>query len=89
MTAFEEVDARLGAMHGYAGGHIERCSRCGLEWAMPPSATQADVQRLEDKLERLEDKVNVLAVALDALITAMKGGAIGRWPTPPRPPAGP
>ena len=75
MTEFTEADARLGAMHGYA--EPLHCVSCGARHGLGvgctgttgvvPSAfpTREDVMRLEAKL--------------DALIVALRSGAVGKW----------
>lgn len=85
--AFAEIDQRLGAMHGYAPtsefedvvmAYRLECARLGID-----DVTAQHVAKMWRMLfaqqQRVEDKLNVLAVALDALIRAMKAGAIGKW----------
>jgi hypothetical protein len=86
VSAFVEDDARLAGMHGYDGN--VRCDGSGPHphdlvkgvtdggrMVYPPAPTsvrKSDVVEMQKHLERLEAK-------LDALIVALKAGAIGRW----------
>lgn len=67
MSEFQEVDARLGGMHGYGVGRV--CATCGMK-VLWHEVHGCDVARLEAKL--------------DALIVALRAGAIGQWGNEPR-----
>lgn len=87
MTEFREADTRLGAMHGYeptltgvVATHCHRMvsrpgfdGRCGRVYE---GEVLLCAEHGRTQLDAIEQK-------LDALIHAMKAGAIGRWQAQP------